>query len=495
MNSIPLVFLQASVSALITATVAWAALRLAQRRWPSLAARRAPWLLALLTGAITLVLVMLPVTPRYSVLPAAMTPAVPAAPAARPQPADAGNGSDDLEDNTTLLLLGWLWLTCYLAGAAWNGARWLRAHRAVRSLLHVAERLDDGALATHAALAGHASLPSVLEVDAPIAPMLTGLRRPALLLPRQLRACAVEQQRLIVAHELAHLRRGDHLSQHAGALLQTLLWFVPAAHALRARLEWAQELGCDHAVLAGQPASVRRSYAQALLAQLNAQNLAAPLTALQFGAGGRHQRAMADRIRLIRDAVPAAPAPWAGAAAMLLLPVLCSASVLLQPRLAWRDDAVVPAAPQAGVPARMPRGYWLAPLAQVRVTSAFNSTNRPSGKPHGGIDMGARRGTIVMAPADGRVVVSTNRYEAGWRYGKVIVIEHRNGLRTLYAHLDSLNVGVGDNVRAGQEIALSGATGKVTGPHLHFEVQRGGAQIDPADMLGTALLRTPVASH
>jgi len=495
MNSIPLVFLQASVSALVTATVAWAALSLAQRRWPSLAARRAPWLLALLTGAITLVLVMLPVTPRYSVLPAAMTPAVPATPAAGSQPADVGNGSDDLEDSTTLPLLGWLWLTCYLAGAAWNGARWLRAHRAVRSLLHAAERLDDGALSTHAALAGQACLPPVLEVEAPIAPMLTGLRRPALLLPRQLRACSVEQQRLIVAHELAHLRRGDHLSQHAGALLQTLLWFVPAAHALRERLEWAQELGCDRAVLADQPASVRRSYAQALLAQLNAQNLAAPLTALQFGAGGRHHRAMADRIRLIRDAVPAAPAPWAGAAAMLLLPTLCGASVLLQPRLAWRDDTVVAAAPQAGVPAVTPRGHWLAPLAQVRVTSAFNATNRPSGKPHGGIDLGARRGTIVMAPADGRVVVSTDRYEGGPRYGKVIVIEHGNGLRTLYAHLDSLNVGVGDNVRAGQEIALSGATGKVTGPHLHFEVQRGGAQIDPADMLGTALPPAPVASH
>ncbi|GGY97904.1 M56 family metallopeptidase [Pseudoduganella plicata] len=495
MNSIPLVFLQASVSALVTSTVAWAALRLAQRRWPSLAARRTPWLLALLAGAITLVLVMLPVTPRYSVLPAAMTAAGAAAPAAASQPADVGNGSDDLEDGTILPLFGWLWLTCYLAGATWNGVRWLRAHRAVHRLLHAAERLDDGALSTHAALAGQAFLPPVLEVDAPIAPMLTGLRRPALLLPRQLREFAVEQQRLIVAHELAHLQRGDHLSQHAGVLLQTLLWFIPAAHALRERLQWAQELGCDRAVLSDQPASVRRSYAQALLAQLNARNLAAPLTALQFGARGRHKTAMADRIHLIRDAVPAAPAPWAGAVAILLLPALCGASVLLQPRPAWRDDAAVPAAPSASVAAKTPRGHWQAPLAQVRVTSAFGSTNRPSGKPHAGIDLGARRGTVVMAPADGRVVVSTDNYEAGWRYGKVIVIEHGNGLRTLYAHLDSRNVGVGDSVRAGQEIALSGASGKVTGPHLHFEVQRGGAQIDPADMLGTALLRAPVAPH
>jgi murein DD-endopeptidase MepM/ murein hydrolase activator NlpD len=494
MNSIALVFLQASVSALVTSTVAWAALRLAQRRWPSLAARRAPWLLALLAGVVTFLLVMLPAASRYSVLPVTVPAAVASAPAVGPMQGDVGGGSDDLEDANLLPLFAWLWLACYAAGAGWNVWRWQQAHRAVRNLLQAAERLDAAALSAHAALAGMTALPPVLEVDAPIAPMLTGLRRPALLLPRHLRRFAVEQQQLIVAHELTHLRRSDHLWQHTGALLQTLLWFIPAAHDLRERLQWAQELGCDRAVLADRPASVRRSYAQALLAQLNTQRLAAPLTALQFGTCGRHKTAMADRLHRIRDAVPAAPAPWAGAAAMLLLPALCGASVLLQPRLAWRDDAVVAAAP-AGVTAVTPQGHWLAPLAQIRVTSAFSSTNRPSGKPHGGIDLGASRGTVVMAPADGRVVVSTDRYEAGWRYGKVIVIEHGNGLRTLYAHLDTRTVGVGDSVRAGQEIALSGASGKVTGPHLHFEVQRGGAQIDPADMLGSALPRAPVTPN
>lgn len=104
------------------------------------------------------------------------------------------------------------------------------------------------------------------------------------------------------------------------------------------------------------------------------------------------------------------------------------------------------------------------------MTSSFGSINRPGGQPHRGTDFGAPRGTAVLAPAD----------------GKVVVIEHASGTRTLYAHLDQRIVMAGERVRAGQRIALSGATGKVTGPHLHFEVSRQGAHIDPQALLGGA---------
>ncbi len=486
-SSYPLVFLQASLTALAVCTAAWAALLLARRRWPGLAQRRLPWLAAQLAGAVSLVLVMLPGLPRYSLLPAGAPAAVIAVPAAGSAPlADGGTGSDDLDDASGLPVLGWLWLACYGGGLAWHVRRWHRAQRAVHGLLHAGERCD---VQTHPAFAAtHGALPAVREVDAPIAPMLAGVRRPALLLPRHLRGFPADQQQLIVAHELAHLRRRDHLWQHAGVLLQTVLWFIPAAHGLRGHLHWAQELGCDRAVLDGQPVATRRSYAAALVAQLAVQVDAvrpgAPLAALGFGWSTTGASALADRIRLIRDTGPAAPAPLAGAIALLLLAPLCGASVLLQPEPAWRDEAGLAATPQAAV---APAVRWQAPLAQWQVTSDFGATNRPSGKPHRGMDLRARRGTLVMAPADGVVATSTDTYAGGPRYGKVVVIEHAGGLRTLYAHLDERSVRAGDQVRAGQQIGLSGATGKVTGPHLHFEVQRGGAQVDPRDVLKAAL--------
>lgn len=486
MNAHAIDFLRGSVSALLTATVAWIVLLAALRRWPALAERRAPWLLALLTGALTLLLVLLPVASRYSLVPATVTlPVALAAPATTSADMTA-TGSDDLEETSMLPWCAWFWLGCYAAGAAWHARRWQQGRHLVRGLLRAGDTLDRAALAAHPAFAGQACAVAVLEVDAPIAPMLAGLRRPVLLLPRHLRAFAVDQQRLIVAHELAHLRRRDHWWQHAGALLQALLWFVPAVHALRRRLHWALELGCDRAVLAGRPASARRSYAAALLAQLQIlhRQLAGPVpAALQFGSAGP---TVAERVRLIRTGGRAAPLPVVVAIA-LLLPALCAAGVLLQPRVATVDGGA--AAPASAPPSLAAVPQWQAPLAQLRVTSEFGATNRPSGQPHRGMDFGAARGSAVLAPAGGVVTVSTDRYEGGARYGKVIVIDHGDGdgTQTLYAHLDARAVQAGDRVTAGQRFALSGATGKVTGPHLHFEVQRGGGQVDPRTLLRTAL--------
>jgi len=482
----PLLFLQASISALVTSCLAWALLALARRRWPGLDARRAPWLLAQLAAAVTLAVTMLPAASQLSLFSAAPLP-------------DAAGWSVQVPDGLMTVVLqdragevaaldllpalAWLWLFAYIAGAARHALRWRRVRRELRALLFVAERLDAASLRRHPAFASHrAALPPVREIDAPVSPMLAGLLQPVLLLPRHMRDLPPAQQQLIVAHELMHLRRRDPLWQHGATLLQLLLWFVPAAHSLHGRLQWALELGCDRAVLAGRPQDERRSYAAALLAQLamqarSGQGRTTAPASLAFGAHGA--QAVADRIRLIRDAHPGARLPLASSAALLLLPALCGASVLLQPQFAWRDGAEAASSPGPAPAAPA----WQAPLAHLRVTSSFGSVNRPGGTPHQGMDFGAARGTAVLAPADGRVAVSTDQYEGGARYGKVVVIEHASGTRTLYAHLDTRLVRAGERVQAGQRIALSGATGKVTGPHLHFEVSRQGAPVDPQALL------------
>lgn len=98
---------------------------------------------------------------------------------------------------------------------------------------------------------------------------------------------------------------------------------------------------------------------------------------------------------------------------------------------------------------------------------------------HPGIDIAVDVGTTVAAAAAGRVII------AGWvsGYGNYIAIDHGNGLSTGYGHLSTFYVTVGQDVQAGQAIGASGNTGRSTGPHLIFEVRRGGMPIDPTPYL------------
>lgn len=499
-SSFPLMFLQASITALLTCTVAWFILRVTQRYFPSINARRTPWLLAQLVGATTLVMVSSPAASQLSLFAIEQKPAV--AELAKHLPAAditefVENGIDDLSSDDKLPALAWVWLVLYLTGAVWYALRLYQPYRTLLALMSIAERLDRQALHSHPAFSPHRAteLP-VLEVEAPVSPLLAGLLHPVLVLPSHMRKLPPVQQQLIVAHELTHLRRHDHVWQHASTLLLVLLWFIPSVSSFNRSLRWAVELGCDRAVLEDRPDSERRSYAAALLAQLAMQlevgevSPGAP-AALAFGFHGA--QTVAERIRLIRDAQPASRV---GVTSMttLLLPALCSASVLLQPQFAWNGPAQVsPEIAHLDSSAGMQPTVtaWRAPLAHLYVTSSFGSINRPGGKPHNGTDFRASRGTAVFTPANGRVVISTDHYEGGSRYGKVVIIEHDDGTRTLYAHLDDRTVRAGQIVQAGQQIALSGATGKVTGPHLHFEVSRYGMHIDPQAVLDGVPLRPP----
>lgn len=97
------------------------------------------------------------------------------------------------------------------------------------------------------------------------------------------------------------------------------------------------------------------------------------------------------------------------------------------------------------------------------------------GSTHRGIDIGVSKGTANKAADGGKVIFS------GWKgnYGNLVIIDHENGYQTYYAHNSVLKVKKGQRVYRGQVIALSGATGRVTGPHLHFEVRKNGKPVNP----------------
>ena len=95
---------------------------------------------------------------------------------------------------------------------------------------------------------------------------------------------------------------------------------------------------------------------------------------------------------------------------------------------------------------------------------------------HAGIDLIAPAGTEVMAAGPGLVTWAGKR-TGGW--GKLVTVAHGRGVRTMYAHLSTIDVKVGDWISGGTVVGRVGATGDATGPHLHFEVRVNGAAIDP----------------
>jgi murein DD-endopeptidase MepM/ murein hydrolase activator NlpD len=98
-----------------------------------------------------------------------------------------------------------------------------------------------------------------------------------------------------------------------------------------------------------------------------------------------------------------------------------------------------------------------------------------TGEHHSGLDIGAARGTSVTAPAPGTVVFS------GWQaeYGISLVIDHGNDIKTLYGHLSRVDVAPGQRIERGQMVALTGSTGRSSGPHLHYEIQVAGKAVNP----------------
>lgn len=100
-------------------------------------------------------------------------------------------------------------------------------------------------------------------------------------------------------------------------------------------------------------------------------------------------------------------------------------------------------------------------------------------KHHDGIDISAEPGTEIYAAAAGRVEKAEHSYRPGQGFGKMVIIDHGNGLKTLYGHLSQVMVKVGQVVDRWDLIGLVGETGRATGPHLHYEVLVDGKPINP----------------
>jgi murein DD-endopeptidase MepM/ murein hydrolase activator NlpD len=132
-------------------------------------------------------------------------------------------------------------------------------------------------------------------------------------------------------------------------------------------------------------------------------------------------------------------------------------------------------------PAKLWAGPFIRPVADP-ANSAFGTRSILNGQPrspHSGADFSSAAGTPIKAPNAGRVVLAGDRYFTG----NTVIIDHGLGLFSLFAHLSEMAVKGGDSVQTGEVVGKVGATGRVTGPHLHWSVRLNGARVDPLSLL------------
>jgi murein DD-endopeptidase MepM/ murein hydrolase activator NlpD len=150
----------------------------------------------------------------------------------------------------------------------------------------------------------------------------------------------------------------------------------------------------------------------------------------------------------------------------------CAAPIVEQPRSTLVELPVeLPSEPSV---AAEPLLAW---PVRAAITSPFGPRD---GRAHEGLDLAVPDGTPVVAAADGQVSYASSKMRG---YGHAVIVRHAGGIETLYAHNQELLVAEGAAVRRGQLIARSGHSGRVTAPHLHFEVRKDGRAVDPVPLL------------
>lgn len=316
------------------------------------------------------------------------------------------------------------------------------------------------------------------------APFTLGILRPRIYLPDSLQGAA---RQAVLLHEQTHIRRGDPLTKPLFYAAVCLHWFNPLAWLAFRGFERDMEAACDEAAVQGRPLPERNAYCETLL-QFAVQGQRVP-GSLTFGHGSVKSRI----VHLLHYR-----RLGAGALAVCIAVVgLCFAACMVRPELSAQPETMTaapesPATAETAQPAEAPAPA-VQPSALPTLSDAANSPRfvcpvdykyisrfRSDEDGHRGDDLCADEGTEIYAAADGVVLAAQEHYS----WGNFVEIDHgtdADGLRwvTLYAHMKSCAVQVGQTVTAGQVIGYLGHTGNTTGNACHFEMQVNGVLTEP----------------
>ena len=322
--------------------------------------------------------------------------------------------------------------------------------------------------------------PRYAFTDAVSSVCVHGVFRPVVLMPDALLERVKEDDViLMVAHEMAHIKRGDTALFAFCTVVKSVFWFNPFMQRMAAQANLAAEQAADALVIAR--GAERRQYAHCFI------------QGLRFAAGSQFAgRELVpsftpfDR-RSRRERLDAILSGKSKAALSIQAKAGLALSIAAAGGLAFAQAALAVAPPPAK------DALTHAPV-EGKVTAVFTQRSvniDAKEKAHRGIDIKAPRGTAVRAAGDGKVIDATSRYRGQSAWGKVVVIDHGHGLVTRYAHLDDYVVRKGDSVKAGDAIGSVGSTGKSTKAHLHFEVIRDGLPIDPMPVIASEPMPAP----
>ena len=336
------------------------------------------------------------------------------------------------------------------------------------------------------------------------APLTFGVFRPTVLLPEDLPVRDAQFQ-LVLAHELAHIRRKDCLRKLLLTVCLCLYWWNPLVWLMVWLANRDMELACDEAVLRALGPDHKKAYALTLLDMAQRKPKSAPL------CSGFAKSSAEERIRAILSFkwIPA----WVGICVAVLFVLTASVfttQAVSPAAVPEPDPAVQEEIPEENVTVSVPVSEplpttppivpeqetesetqpqpevptYIFPLedAHAEVTNSYGWQENPVVKQkslHPGADFAADYGTNVLAVANG--IVLDCSYDAA--YGYILTLEHENGVQTQYAHLSEFLVNAGAEVRQGQIIAKTGDSGWTTGPHLHLGVLIDGEAVDPLETL------------
>lgn len=314
------------------------------------------------------------------------------------------------------------------------------------------------------------------------APFTLGILRPRVYLPDDLQGTA---RQAVLLHEQTHIRRRDPLTKPLFYAVACLHWFNPLAWLAFCTFERDMEAACDEAAVRGRPLPERNAYCESLL-HFAVQGRSIP-GSLAFGQGSVKERI----VHLLHYRRLGAGALAVCAAVVGLSVTAC----MVRPQV---EDAPATAAPPATAetaePTPAPAPTSVPAVAAAALPTLDNAANSPrficpvkykyisrfATNGHRGDDLCAAEGTEIYAAADGVVLAAQEHYS----WGNFVEIDHgtdADGLRwvTLYAHMKSCAVQVGQTVTAGQVIGYLGHTGNTTGNACHFEMQVNGVLTEP----------------
>lgn len=371
------------------------------------------------------------------------------------------------------LLLWWMIL--------WINVSFYRIYLSIKGIYQVhsliAQGLDitdkiDGIAEKHIKLLKNLSRHTKIQVvisPSVLSPCVFSWRQQYLIIPHQLLAeLTTEQLRLIIRHELNHLKKHDTLKLLCAQWLSAVMWFNPLIQKFNQHLICAIEIQCDNHVLSHQP-HLRRTYAQLMLKVLR-KSVTKTSNPMVTAFSILKHRSITMRIDNIMKASDLdVKRKYRKTALYGQAFVLACFTFLAQPQLhaAGNQD----------------HQQWLNPVKEAKVSSKYGAKNKFH-KFHSGIDLAAKKNTPIIAVSSGTVRISTDMLENRKNYGTIIIIDHDDGQHSVYySHLNSRVVEKGQHVEAGQLIGYVGETGKATGPHLHLEVRKNNKHLNPSDYI------------